>query len=218
MKLHLGCGQKYLDGYVNIDFPIAKHSVQQVKADHYQDIKTLEYPAGSIQEIRLHHVFEHFTRPVALALLCNWRDMLEKNGRLIIETPDVMACYWQLVNPFISVDHKFQVSRHLYGSHEAEWAAHWDGWYEQKYRLVLTRLGYRIEDVAKSRWGPLRNITITAHKNHQKFSTAEYQKAVETLLEMSTIRVNTTNPTKAEGSEKELLHEWLESWRANRHD
>jgi predicted SAM-dependent methyltransferase len=65
-KLHLGCGQRHLEGYINIDFPASEHSVQDKSvADIQADITQLSYPASSIDEVRLHHVFEHFPRPVA---------------------------------------------------------------------------------------------------------------------------------------------------------
>ena len=61
MKLHLGCGQQYFEGYRNIDFPLTQHTVQTKSvADEHADLTSLRYPAGSIDEIRLHHVFEHF--------------------------------------------------------------------------------------------------------------------------------------------------------------
>ena len=81
MKLHLGCGHYYLEGYTNVDYPPSEHSVQQsIKADLFCDLATLRYAAGSVDEIRLHHVFEHFPRPAALALLCRWRDWLVPGG------------------------------------------------------------------------------------------------------------------------------------------
>ena len=77
-KLHLGCGQRYLEGYVNIDFPAAEHTVQeQSVADRHADLLCLSYPAGSIDEIRLHHVFEHFDRHTACALMASWQSWLK---------------------------------------------------------------------------------------------------------------------------------------------
>ena len=87
MKLHLGCGERYLEGYINIDYPPEQHTVQQnTKVDHYADITKLNYPENSIDEVRLHHVFEHFDRATALALLCNWHTWLKPGGKLLIET------------------------------------------------------------------------------------------------------------------------------------
>ncbi len=73
LKLHLGCGEKYLEGYVNIDFPQSEHSVLTPKVDMYHDIRTLQYPDNSVDEIQSHHLFEHFSRTDALKLLFRWR-------------------------------------------------------------------------------------------------------------------------------------------------
>ena len=81
IRLHLGCGEKYLEGYVNIDYPPDEHSVQvSSPADVYADITELSYEPGSVAEVRLHHVFEHFDRVTALSLLIDWYAWLEEGG------------------------------------------------------------------------------------------------------------------------------------------
>ena len=81
MKLHLGCGQIYLNGYVNIDYPLTEHTVQQASvADEFCDLTNMHYKAGSIEEVRLHHVFEHFPRAQAIALLASWHSWLQRGG------------------------------------------------------------------------------------------------------------------------------------------
>lgn len=103
-KLHLGCGRRYLEGYINIDYPLGEQTVQtDLVADKYEDITRLSYPTDSIDEIRLHHVFEHFTRTDALALLCRWREWLKPGGLLRIETPDARAGCKLIASPFTSL-------------------------------------------------------------------------------------------------------------------
>jgi predicted SAM-dependent methyltransferase len=82
VKLHLGYGQRYLEGYVNIDFPVSEDTLQKDNvADLHAGILGLRYPVGSVEEIRLHHVFEHFSRPVACALLASWFSWLYPGGK-----------------------------------------------------------------------------------------------------------------------------------------
>jgi len=88
-RIHLGCGEVYLPGYVNIDLPPQHQTVmRKIKADIYADISRFYCVTNSIEEIRLHHVFEHFDRPTALQLLISWYLMLKDLGHLVIETPD----------------------------------------------------------------------------------------------------------------------------------
>lgn len=140
LKLHLGCGEKYLEGYVNIDYPSSQHSVMSVKADKYIDLRELSYPDGTVDEIRSHHVFEHFNRGEALKLLLRWRRWLKPGGVLFIETPDFMGS----IKKFILAGRKaqFELGRHIFGSQEAPWADHLDFWYASKFKYVLSRFGF----------------------------------------------------------------------------
>jgi SAM-dependent methyltransferase len=143
-KIHLGCGEKYLAGYVNIDYPPSEHSVIKVRADEYRDIRTLEYPESTLDEIRSHHLFEHFSRAEALKLLLRWRRWLKPGGTLVIETPDFGAC----VNAYafaLSRRRRFALGRHMLGSQEAAWAYHYDFWDGDKFKFVLGALGF--EDI-----------------------------------------------------------------------
>lgn len=56
-KINLGCGQKYLDGWVNCDV------VRSVKADKYFDLETFPYPlkSDSAEEILMDNVLEHLS-------------------------------------------------------------------------------------------------------------------------------------------------------------
>lgn len=210
-KLHLGCGTRYLDGYVNIDHPPGEHTVQHALiADRHADITELTYPDGTIDEVRLHHVFEHFPRQIALALLCRWTDWLKPGGLLRIETPDVMASAWALVSPMTSSGARHQILRHLFGSHEAGWAAHWDGWYEDRFKDTLTALGFRDLEFIKNRWGETRNIEVLAIRGEKKFALDDYRCIVEKLLAKSLVTYGPKH--EVAGSERTMLEVWMGEW------
>jgi predicted SAM-dependent methyltransferase len=143
MKIHLGCGEKYLEGYVNIDFPDSEQSIIKTKADvYYTNMQELSYPEGSLEEIRSHHLFEHFSRAEALKLLTRWRSWLKPDGVLVIETPDFTTSAAMFLQSS-SLKRRFQLSRHIYGSQEAGWAQHKDYWDKDKFQFVLGKLGFK---------------------------------------------------------------------------
>jgi len=140
IRLHLGCQEKYLPGYVNIDLPPEHHTAQQVRADVFEDVRTLSYEPETIDEIRAHHLLEHFSRQETLVLLARWHKWLRPGGVLHLETPDFEAAAEKFLRG--SIDDQFVLGRHIFGSHEAEWAYHKDYWSEKKFRFVLSELGF----------------------------------------------------------------------------
>ena len=167
MKLHLGCGQRHLEGYLNIDYPSSEHSVQECSvADQFADIRELKYQSGSIEEVRLHHVFEHFPRPIALALLAGWNTWLSDGGLLRIEVPDFDRNARKALSIWTSQKKSCKSLRHLFGSHEASWAVHWEGWKKNNLVMILERNGFNIESVKMNSWKGIYNIEIYARKKN----------------------------------------------------
>ena len=215
IKLHLGCGEVYLEGYVNIDLPPSEHNFMKVKADVYKDIRQLEYADNSVDEIRTHHMLEHFSRQEAIKILFRWRHWLKVGGVLHIETPDFETAVKKFFEADLSV--KFKIARHIFGSHESSWAFHKDFWGEEKFRFVLNKLGFEIIEIkpttvytAKyipdrfskyaskalpSRVDFLDNITAKAIKTAASINE---QKAAKEILEMSLL-----------GKEDDILNIWL---------
>lgn len=213
MKLHLGCGQIYLKGYVNIDYPLNEQTVQKkVRADIYQDITTLHFKESSIEEIRLHHVLEHFPRYTSLALLCKWRDWLKIQGKLIIETPDVLKCFKMMSSPLIRYENKQQIMRHIFGSHEASWAVHYDGWYKKKYSHILKEIGFNNVDYQYQTWGNTYNITVTASKTNEDYDFKKYRLKIKDILTLSTIKTKYPKGFVLEKGETDMLALWLDNW------
>lgn len=147
MKYHLGCGSHYLPGYLNVDFPRDQHTVNDaVQADLYADILTMKYEP--CDEIRSHHVFEHFGFVDSFKLLEKWTPVLKISGVLVVDVPDVEALAQVLVeskNPM----KQFRVMRYLYGSQEASWAYHINGWTLDTLRYVLEKIGYKTHNAVR---------------------------------------------------------------------
>ena len=187
LRLHLGCGEKQLDGYLNIDYPPSEHTVQRHSAaDLHADITMLQYPPDSVDEVRLHHVFEHFDRPTALRLLMTWYEWLRDGGLLTIETPDFTRCAREALRRK-RPEKQQAILRHLFGSHEAGWAVHADGWYMEKFALVLTALGFSELTFTSTAWRDTFNITVQAVKRPPVHSREEQLQACERLLNLSLV-------------------------------
>jgi hypothetical protein len=166
LKLHLGCGQQYLKGYINLDFPPEQHNVMQVSVDAYANITELDFPENTVDEIKLSHVFEHFDRITALVLLVKWQNWLKVDGVLHIETPDVLESAKQLASD-ITYEQKMAIIRHLEGDQSAPWGFHVAQWWDERFENTLSKLGYYITDIQRSqwdRWPHLSNITVLATK------------------------------------------------------
>ena len=84
MKLHLGCGTKIIDGYVNVDIR------QELNCDIVDDIKTLTTFQNNVaEEIYACHVLEHFSRHEYKEVLTRWFEVLKKGGILKISVPNL---------------------------------------------------------------------------------------------------------------------------------
>ncbi|MCB0310470.1 MAG: hypothetical protein KDD42_04510 [Bdellovibrionales bacterium] len=166
LRLHLGCGENYFPEYVNIDYPPDKHNVMLVKADLFADITQLLINANTVDEIRLHHVFEHFNRVTALAMLIKWQMALKPGGKLHIETPDVEGCAQNLLAD-TTWEVKMAAIRHLAGDQAGSWAYHVDHWFPARFHHTLTELGFVNVETRTSRWDAspfIPNVHAIAYK------------------------------------------------------
>jgi predicted SAM-dependent methyltransferase len=165
MKLHLGCGQRYLEGYVNIDYPLSEHSVQQKSvADKFADLKELNYKAGSIEEVRLHHVFEHFQRTTACAFLAGWNSWLAPDGMIRIEVPDFKRTSKVALSRWTSLKEKSVAIRHIFGSQEAHWAVHYQGYTELLISTFVELYGFKTVKISRIAYLGTHNIDLFAKK------------------------------------------------------
>lgn len=97
MKLNLGCGDKILDGYVNVD--VAPSRLGK-KPDLLCDLHELTFDDDSADEILSVHVVEHFWRWEVVDILKEWKRVLKKGGRMVLECPNLRsACEQFLADP-----------------------------------------------------------------------------------------------------------------------
>lgn len=98
LKLNLGCGDKILPGYVNVDVVEARAGM---KPDVICDLHDLApFDDASAEEILSVHVVEHFWRWEVGDVLREWVRVLKPGGRMIVECPNIRsACETFLQDP-----------------------------------------------------------------------------------------------------------------------
>lgn len=86
LKLHLGCGKKYIPGFLHVDVINDAHI-------HYNgSVCNLPYEDNSASLIYASHVLEHFGRSNVTDVLLEWYRVLAPGGVLRLSVPDFAAC------------------------------------------------------------------------------------------------------------------------------
>ena len=75
MKLHIGCGDKYLAGYKHLDTRQFPHVDYVGKAEDLS-----RFDDGSVDEIYACHILEHFKRAEVSSVLKEWHRVLKHGG------------------------------------------------------------------------------------------------------------------------------------------
>ena len=98
MKLNLGCGDKILAGYVNVDVAPSRAGK---KPDVICDLHRLEgFADSTAEEILAVHVVEHFWRWEIVDVLREWARVLMPGGAMVLECPNLLsACQQFLADP-----------------------------------------------------------------------------------------------------------------------
>jgi predicted SAM-dependent methyltransferase len=133
MKLHLGCGKRKLEGWINCDL---------YNSDMDMDIRILPFEDNSADEIMAIHVCEHFYKHDLLGVLNEWRRVLKTGGKLILELP----CLDRVLSHFMSGADDNKTLWALYG----EPATHLNGepalhkwcWSKKAFRALLEHAGF----------------------------------------------------------------------------
>jgi predicted SAM-dependent methyltransferase len=161
IKLHLGNGTVYLEGWTNIDIvgklakdhpDIVKHNSTTIEnyykrpfrqnrdnnvTDIIMDIRNLEFPENSAEEILSVNVIDHMKKEEFLEALQNWKKVLKPGGLLIIDVDDRKK-QAQLLASADTVEEMEWALRLLYCDHAKTGRTHWWG-YTPEYLLHLLK-------------------------------------------------------------------------------
>lgn len=137
LRLNLGCGDKILPGYVNVD---VVESRAGMKPDVICDLHDLApFADSSADEILSVHVVEHFWRWEIRDVLREWIRVLKPGGRMVVECPNIKsACETFLQNPE-------QFSRDDQHGQRTMWVFYGDP--KWKDPLMIHRWGYTPESL-----------------------------------------------------------------------
>ena len=92
VRLHLGCGSRYLEGWINVD------RWSPDRKDLAADVSALPFRPGGVDEIFASHVIEHLPRMGAPRVLAHWVQLLRPGGKLAVECPDLEQVCRQFLN------------------------------------------------------------------------------------------------------------------------
>jgi len=97
VRINAGCGDKILDGYINVDVAPSRRGRAP---DVICDLHNLEFDDASADEILAVHVVEHFWRWEVLGVVKEWVRVLRPGGKMILECPNLQsACEQFLADP-----------------------------------------------------------------------------------------------------------------------
>ena len=135
MKLHLGCGDKILEGFTNVDIR------KKDGVDLVDDISSISgIKNGSVELIYACHVLEHFGRYEYKKVLKRWYDVLETGGTLRLAVPDLKKVFHLYVEKNIPLN---SLMGFLYGGQTFEQNYHYIGFDYDTLKSDLLEIGFK---------------------------------------------------------------------------
>ena len=114
-KLHIGCGEKYIPEWINID---ATSKVADMNINIH-DLKK-HFKENSIDEIYTCHTLEHFGRHEYMSVLKTSHYLLKNKGVITISVPD----FHELISHYYETGRLFDVIGSLYGGQKDDYDYH----------------------------------------------------------------------------------------------
>tara|TARA_B100000945_G_scaffold251610_1_gene208409 strand:+ start:1742 stop:2287 length:546 start_codon:yes stop_codon:yes gene_type:complete len=137
VKLHLGCGKRYLEGYIHVDIAKFEHIDYQLPID---DLST--FNSNTVEEIYASHVLEYFDRNDVVNVLNEWKRVLKPSGILRLAVPN----FPKLVEVYQSSKDLSSILGPLYGKWDIgnqEFIYHKTVYDENSLNKVLEEVGFK---------------------------------------------------------------------------
>ena len=136
MKLHLGCGNNILSGWVNVDH-------ESTVADLSVDLTVMPWPWGnnSVDEILMQQVLEHFDRPELI--LAEAYRILKPGGKITVEVPHASS------TRAYSIDHKAVFARCFF-----EGMSRGTHYFTSRNSCCFSEIKYAVKLIGRLRWTP----------------------------------------------------------------
>jgi predicted SAM-dependent methyltransferase len=130
LRLHIGCGNKRLEGFVNID------RNPSPATDYVCHAQRLPCPDGCVERIETYHVIEHIPFPAVKPLLTEWKRVLKPGGLLVMECPDFDKAIIEYLDG--NTERLFSV----YGRLRFPGDAHHWGYNSERLKLLVESVGF----------------------------------------------------------------------------
>jgi predicted SAM-dependent methyltransferase len=146
MKLHLGCFNKKIPGFVNVDI---REDVNPDVVDNIFELEKFQVNTASV--IYSCHALEHLDRKSVPVALKRWYDVLQTGGKLYLAVPDMEAIfahyfYWKDLKVIYSA---------LGGSQRHEYDYHLSHFDFKTLKEILENVGFKdvkLYDRWKQEW------------------------------------------------------------------
>lgn len=158
VKVNLGSGKDYRDGYINVD----DGSIFDTKRDITADIFDYDMPLNSVDEILLSHVAMYIRPDEMDCLLARWYGWIKDGGRIEIETIDLEKAMEWASNPFEDQKAHDWGLINIFGTKET--GPHRWGWTVSRLAERLTLAGFKSITRTVGEKKPNRDYKLMATK------------------------------------------------------
>lgn len=155
LQLHIGCGDRIIPGFINVDVRKLPHVDVVAAADHLP-----MFGGGTVDLIYSSHVLEHVRRGGEPTVLNEWHRVLRPGGVLRLAVPDFESIVtWYKRSGMLD-----DIMGLLYGGQNHEHNVHYQTFDFARLSQLLLKAGFR--EVYRYDWSQ------TVHKDYDDFSQA----------------------------------------------